>query len=276
MKPFLKWAGGKHRLVERICRELPPGRTLIEPFAGSAAVFLGSSFERNIVADVNEDLVSLFNFVKDAPDEIIAEIEQLFVPDTNKEDVYYDLRAEFNSSGHSIRKAALFVYLNRHCFNGLCRYNRSGKFNVPFGRYKGPAAPISEIRAFAAKSRSALFLAADFKEVMRLAQPGDVIYCDPPYVPLSETANFTAYASGDFSAADQEDLARLARDLARMDVTVVISNHDTALTRDLYKGAVFREFSVPRFISRDASNRLPAAEILAVFSNLAHELAETG
>lgn len=274
MKPFLKWAGGKHRLVERIKAELPPAKRLIEPFAGSASVFLGTTYDDYVVADVNKDLISLFNAVKFDVEAVVRETVGLFVPENNVDVAYYSLRKEFNERERDTRKAALFVYLNRHCFNGLCRYNRSGLFNVPFGRYRAPVAPINDIRAFSEKSINASFISEDFRTVMSQARAGDVVYCDPPYVPLTATANFTSYAQGDFSAKDQLDLANLARDLAESGVTVVISNHATEETKRIYHGAKILEFGVQRFISRDASNRAVADELLAVFSPTEEPLAQ--
>lgn len=265
MKPFLKWAGGKSRLVERISSGLPHGSRLVEPFAGSAAVSLGTNFPNYLVADVNNDLISLYNTVKYREDELVEKIEELFVPQNNEQSAFGRLRDEFNATAEEVRKAALFVYLNRHCFNGLCRYNSRGKFNVPFGRYKEPKAPIREIRFFAQRAARMEFVCADFRDVLAKAEIGDVVYCDPPYVPLTATANFTAYSAGDFSMQDQRDLALEAERLANGGITVVISNHDTEFTRDIYRNAEITAFSVQRFISRDATNRVPAQEVLAIF-----------
>lgn len=266
-KPFLKWAGGKTRLIERIASVLPPASRLIEPFAGSAAASLGIEFPEYLVADVNADLISLYSDLKSRPDSVIGEVESLFVPEGNSEEAYYKHRKEFNESASGPRKSALFVYLNRHCFNGLCRYNAAGKFNVPFGRYKAPKAPVAEMIAFSQRAQRMSFMAADFRAVFALAKRGDVVYCDPPYVPLSETANFTSYAAGEFGAREQEALAAEARIAAQRGVLVAISNHDTKRTREMYAGASIESFPVARMISRDASSRLPAQEILAVFRN---------
>jgi len=265
-KPFLKWAGGKHRLVERISSALPPGRRLLEPFAGSASVFLGTNYGSYVVADVNKDLIDVFSAAKSATAELLSELQALFVPENNVEEAFYDLRAEFNERDASVRKSAIFVYLNRHCFNGLCRYNKAGKFNVPFGRYARPIAPVEEILRFSRKAKSATFLACDFRRIFEMAERGDVIYCDPPYVPLSATANFTSYSAGDFGPELQRELASVARSAAARGIPVVISNHDTPWTRDLYAGAEVSSFGVQRFISRDTANRAVAPELLAVFS----------
>ncbi|WP_084695875.1 Dam family site-specific DNA-(adenine-N6)-methyltransferase [Arenimonas donghaensis] len=267
MKPFLKWAGGKHKLVPRIRELLPDGSRLIEPFAGSGAVFLGTDFEANLIADVNPDIVSLFTQLKYQPDEIIVETTKLFIPEHNSQDAYYQLRNEFNKIEAGVRKAALFVYLNRHCFNGLCRYNASGKFNVPFGRYASPRPPLEEMWGFAEKAQKAEFICSDFRLVLSQARDGDVVYCDPPYVPLTETANFTTYAKGGFGISDQRELADMALALSLRGVSVLISNHDNDETRALYKHAQISAFDVQRFISRDARNRNIAAELIAVYGD---------
>lgn len=265
MKPFLKWAGGKHKLVPIIRELLPHGERLIEPFAGSGAVFLGTDFKQSLVADINPDLISLFTYLKSQPEELIGETKRLFIPQNNSQEAYYELRTEFNNMEQQLRKAAIFVYLNRHCFNGLCRYNASGKFNVPFGRYAAPSLPVNEMWSFAEKAERAEFVCKDFRQVFAEARPGDVIYCDPPYVPLTETANFTGYSKGGFGPKDQDDLARLARVASRNGVPVLISNHDNDCTRRLYDGAHIVDFGVQRFISRDAANRGVASELIAVF-----------
>ena len=177
-----------------------------------------------------------------------------------------DLRAEFNQTRDHRRKAALFLYLNRHGYNGLCRYNAKGGFNVPVGRYVKPYFPAREMLGFHEKAQRAEFRVADFTEVMRQALPGDVVYCDPPYVPLSATSNFTSYHRGGFGEAQQNELARLAEELASRGVPVVISNHETSFTVQAYHKARLTRFSVRRFISRNGQNRGKAAELLALFT----------
>jgi len=159
----------------------------------------------------------------------------------------------------------LFIYLNRHCFNGLCRYNKKGEFNVPYGRYKTPYFPEIEMREFCLKSKNAIFISKDFRETMNEAVKGDIVYCDPPYVPLSVTSNFTDYATGGFDLEDQKDLVDLAVALKKKKIPVLISNSDTKWTKDHYKSASIDYFDVQRFISADSSKRNKAGEILALF-----------
>lgn len=265
-RPFLKWPGGKYRLIERINKALGPGERLIEPFVGSAAVFLNTDYEDYLLADTNADLINLYQILHDEGDGFIEYVAQFFRPETNQADQYYEYRAIFNSTRDRRLKAALFIYLNRHCYNGLCRYNRSGGFNSPFGRYKKPHFPEVTMRHFLQKSRHATFQEADFIHTMQAADEGDIVYCDPPYMPLSKTASFTDYSAGGFGWEEQVKLAKTARDLAERGVRVIISNHNTPEIRQLYKGARLSRFDVPRFISQDANNRSKAREILAVFA----------
>lgn len=272
--PFLKWAGNKQAIAKHVRAHLPPGKRLIEPFAGSAAIFLATDYSQNVVNDVNEDLYRLYTILKKEGESFIGRCEKLFTDENNTEERFYELRSEFNElqaelgelpREDSARRAALFVYLNRHCFNGLCRYNQSGGFNVPYGRYSSPSVPRERMFAFYKQAQNAEFTCRDFQEVMEEAGEGDVVYCDPPYVPLSKTSNFTSYAAGGFSAEDQKRLARAARDAAERGAVVLISNHDTPFTREIYQGADFCSFLVQRYISADGENREKAKEIMALF-----------
>jgi DNA adenine methylase len=267
-KPFLKWAGAKTQLVRKLLRHFPAGDfRLVEPFVGSGAVFLNSPYPKSLLADSNQDIITLFSVLRKNPERFIARCRELFTPGHNAEATYYDLREEFNSCDDAERRGALFLYLNRHCFNGLCRYNQRGKFNVPFGRYTRVYFPTAEMRHFAARLGSAELRHADFRTVLAKARIGDVVYCDPPYVPLTKTANFTSYGSAGFSQKDQEELTAHAVTAVERGAVVIISNHDTPFTRAMYQQGQARLFQelVSRTISCDGSNRTKAKEIIAVF-----------
>jgi DNA adenine methylase len=265
MRPFLKWAGGKYRSVERIKTVLPPGGCLVEPFLGSGAVFLNTDYDENILADNNADLINLYQVLQAEGESFISYCRTFFTPFYNNEDQYYGLREVFNNNPGQSLKAALFLYLNRHSFNGLCRYNSKGKFNTPFGRHEQPYFPLDEMRYFHKKAKNAVFKVADFRETMREAKPSSCVYCDPPYIPLSETANFTRYSAGGFNIKDQLDLAMLAKELTSRGIAVLISNHATKFTLEAYKGAKIEHFNVQRNISCNGNNRGKAAELLALF-----------
>ena len=266
VKPPLKWAGTKVRIVAQLRALLPPGKRLIEPFVGSGAVFLNTDYDEYLLADGNPDLIGVYAQLCQAGADFVAACRALFRPENNAAGAYYALRDRFNACDDPHERAILFVYLNRHGYNGLCRYNSRGEFNVPFGRYRKPYFPEKEMAHFGVHARRATFAHADFAATMAIAQPGDVVYCDPPYVPLSTTANFTSYSAERFGAAEQEQLARLAADLAERGVTVVISNHDTPFTRAIYARARLTSLQVQRSISCDGANRTRADELIAVFA----------
>lgn len=265
VRPFLKWAGGKYRVLDEILPRLPMARRLIEPFAGSAAVSLNAGFPAALVSDLNADLINLYCSIKEDVSHFIREAGALFGGTHNNREAFDALRAEFNTTKDPFRRSVIFVYLNRHGFNGLCRYNAKGRFNVPFGKYDNPGFPKAEIEVFAEAAKHIEFVHQGFLTTMAQARPGDVIYCDPPYVALSVTSNFTSYSAGVFGFAEQKALAEKARDCAARGIPVVISNHDTAESRALYHGAEIHSFSVQRFISSKASTRGNAPELIAIF-----------
>lgn len=265
MKPFLKWAGSKQKIVHRITTLLPRGRRLVEPFCGSCAVFLNTEFEEYLLSDINRDLITLYQVLQREGTAFIEFARELFVETNNEADVYYELRRVFNTTNDEIYKSALFLYLNRHGYNGLCRYNNAGEFNVPFGRYRRPYFPYNEMVEFAVKARRATFVHRDFQQVMMESLEDDVIYADPPYVPLSTTARFTSYSAGGFTEAQQRILAQIAMEVSTRGVPVLISNHLCEFTESAYEGAELHTFEVRRYISRDGANRNMAQELLALF-----------
>lgn len=265
-KPFLKWAGGKHKLVEILSKSLASGERLVEPFVGSGAVFMGTDYKEYLLCDTNADLIGLFNNLKKNDEKLIKETQELFSGKYVTESAYYEMREMFNKlEAEDIKKSALFIYLNKHAFNGLCRYNSKGGFNVPFGRYTDPKLPLNEMLLFSKKSQIAEFKCLDFIETFKLLDKGDVVYCDPPYVPLSITSSFTAYSKGDFKLDDQQALADEANKARAKGIRVVISNHDLDITRDMYKNATINEIDVRRNISSKASTRGKVKEIIATF-----------
>ncbi|HGY5078199.1 adenine-specific DNA-methyltransferase [Citrobacter freundii] len=264
-RAFLKWAGGKYPLLDDIKRHLPQGECLVEPFVGAGSVFLNTDFSRYILADINSDLISLYNIVKSRTDEYVQASRELFVPETNQSEVYYQFRTEFNASQDPFRRAVLFLYLNRFGYNGLCRYNLRGEFNVPFGRYKKPYFPEAELYHFAEKAQNAEFHCLSYEECMERADINSVVYCDPPYAPLSATANFTAYHTNSFSPKEQAHLAEMAEKLVSKQIPVLISNHDTPDTREWYRAAKHFQVKVRRSISSNGGTRKKVNELLALY-----------
>ncbi|MGP8308912.1 Dam family site-specific DNA-(adenine-N6)-methyltransferase [Vibrio sp. YIC-376] len=265
-RAFLKWAGGKYGLVEDIQRHLPPARKLVEPFVGAGSVFLNTDYDQYLLADINPDLINLYNLLKEHPEEYISEAKRWFVAENNRKEAYLSIRSQFNNTDDVMYRSLAFLYMNRFGFNGLCRYNKKGGFNVPFGSYKKPYFPEAELEFFAEKAKKATFVCEGYPETFRRARKGSVVYCDPPYAPLSNTANFTSYAGNGFTLDDQAALADIAEKTAtERGIPVLISNHDTTLTRRLYHGADLSVVKVKRTISRNGSGRNKVDELLALF-----------
>lgn len=268
-RSFLKWAGGKYAIRHTVLAALPKGSRLIEPFTGAASIFLNSQYNQYLLAETNLDLIDLFQFLQKEGADFIEEAQAYFQPKTNTAEQYLAFREAFNKTlgkpKQKKKRALLFLYLNRHSYNGLCRYNSKGYFNVPFGRYAKPAVPVKAMLYFHQKSQQAVFQHADFRKTMNDAQPGDVIYCDPPYAPLSDTAFFASYTQHDFTPNDQSDLAILAEKTRQRGIPVIISNHDTQQTREYYKNARLIELEVARSISCQTTTRKKVGELIAIF-----------
>lgn len=266
VRPFLKWAGGKYRLIDKLQSQLPEGKRLIEPFVGAGSIFLNTNYESYLLNDINSDLIALYKAVQKDIGLYLADSQEFFENSNNNKKQYYLYREKFNQSGDSYYRSLLFLYLNRHGYNGLCRYNKSGGYNVPFGSYVKPYFPKKELLAFAEKAQRASFICGSYQDTIKQAKSGDVVYCDPPYVPLSSTARFTSYSANDFSLDHQALLAKLARNTSKKkQVSILISNHDTPLTRELYHGSELSEISVQRNISRNGTSRNKVGELMALY-----------
>lgn len=266
-RAFLKWAGGKYSLIEEINKLLPDGERLIEPFVGAGSVFLNTDYDEYLLNDINKDLINLYQAIQKKPQAFINDAKAFFSQKYNQAEAYYHLRSEFNASVDSYYRSLLFLYLNRHGYNGLCRYNKSGGYNVPFGKYKKPYFPEAEIEFFAEKAQKAIFICEGYRQTFARVKDDDVIYCDPPYVPLSKTASFTSYAGNGFGLDEQADLANAAEEtVVKTNATVLISNHNTIWTRKIYQGANKRKaIQVARTISQKGNNRKKVGELLALY-----------
>ncbi|MCG9740148.1 Dam family site-specific DNA-(adenine-N6)-methyltransferase [Shewanella insulae] len=270
-RAFLKWAGGKFKLVDALTQQLPEGDRLVEPFVGAGSVFLNTQYKRYLLCDINQDLINLYKIVQSTPEKYITEAKAMFVEAKNDKEAYYQVRSEFNQTRDPFLRSVYFLYMNRHGFNGLCRYNSKGGFNVPFGSYKKPYFPEEEIKAFAEKAQVAEFKCIGYEEALDVTQSGDVVYCDPPYAPLSTTSSFTTYVGSGFSLDDQALLARKSRHTAiERGIPVLISNHDIPLTRELYHGARFDTIQVQRNISQNGSGRKKVDELMALYDDSYH------
>jgi DNA adenine methylase len=264
--PIVKWAGGKTRLLPALRRLIPAKiATYVEPFAGGAALFYELAneglFERAILADRNADLVACYRAVRDDVERLIVALGAY----KYDKDLFYEVRDRDPSKLDDFERGARFLFLNRTCFNGLWRVNASGKFNVPFGRYKNPRIiDHAGLRAASAALAKAEVRNADFADVVRKLRPGDFAYFDPPYVPISKTSDFTAYAEGGFGPEDQERLVATFRELEARGVPAMISNADTDETRALYKGFAVHQVEAPRTINADPSKRGFTTELIVL------------
>ncbi|HGK6740376.1 TPA: Dam family site-specific DNA-(adenine-N6)-methyltransferase [Enterobacter hormaechei] len=265
-RPFLKWAGGKYSLLPELDRLIPAGKRLVEPFVGGGSVFLNSEkHESYLLADVNADLINLYQMLE--VDHIrVCSLAKILFERANSEEAYKELRDEFNNQRMGApERAAAFLFLNRHCFNGLIRYNRDGFFNVGWGKYEAPYFPEIEIKAFKQKSHKCVFLNAGYPRTLALAGEGDVVYCDPPYEPLPGTAGFTNYAAGGFSWADQISLAESCVAAHQRGAKVLISNSTAPRVIELYEqhGFTLHHVRGRRAISSKGSARETAKDIVA-------------
>lgn len=267
LRPFLKWVGGKYRLLDALLPALPQGRRLVEPFVGAGAVYLNANYEEYLLCDCNAELISLFSRIQEGGVAFIDYCAQFFTGKTNTEDSFYYLRQRFNSMPAGDEKCALFLYLNRHAYNGLVRYNRQGAYNAPYGHYAAVYFPRKELLAFHQKSIRTCteFKTQDFTETFAALHEGDVVYADPPYVPLTPTANFTAYAASRFGQVRQRELAALAVTAWEDGVSVVLSNHDTPFARSLHSRANLCPLRVRRSISCRGQTRSAAPEVLIIY-----------
>lgn len=265
-RPFLKWAGGKYSLLPELYHLIPEGKRLVEPFVGGGSVFLNSEkHESFLLADVNADLINLYQMLE--VDHIrVCSLAKILFERANSEEAYKELRDEFNNQRMGApERAAAFLFLNRHCFNGLIRYNRDGFFNVGWGKYEAPYFPEIEIKAFKLKSHKCVFLNAGYRRTLVLAGDGDVVYCDPPYEPLPGTAGFTNYAAGGFSWADQISLTESCVAAHQRGAKVLISNSTAPRVLELYQqhGFTLHHVDARRAISSKGSTRETAKDIVA-------------
>ena len=263
-KPIVKWIGGKTALLHEILPRLPAKiKTYYEPFMGGGAVFFALAaegrFRQAVLGDMNAELSTTYQTVADDCEAVIKTLSK----HVYDEDYYYEIRALDPQKLDPVRIAARFLYLNRAGFNGLYRVNRKGKFNVPFGRYTNPTICDAEkLRAASSALARATVCAFDFEKLVRPAKRGDAVYFDPPYAPVSETANFTSFVKGGFTENAQTRLRDVAQALVERGVYVLLSNSDTPLIRKLYKGWKIEQVNAPRRVNSKGAKRGDVGELL--------------
>ncbi|MEH2157712.1 DNA adenine methylase [Nostoc sp.] len=262
-RPFLKWAGGKSRLIQQYIPYFPKSyKNYYEPFLGGGAVFFYLQPSAAMLTDINAELINTYCCVRDRVEELISLLKEHKT--RHDKDYYYSVRN--NSVGSDIEKAARLIYLNKTCFNGLYRVNSQGKFNVPLGRYDNPNI-CSEVLLKAASK--ALFHTkiqqADFTDVLNYATSSDdFVFFDPPYHPISDTSYFTAYSQNCFSKKDQEVLRDTCAELASRGVKVMVCNSDSEFIKKIYTDINFEIYKIKaaRSINSNIKNRGMIYEIL--------------
>jgi DNA adenine methylase len=262
--PIVKWVGGKGKLVETLAGLAPPTyRRYFEPFVGGGALFFRLAPPSASLSDVNADLIGCYRAVQGDVEAVIAALARH--RDAHSESYYYAARDGWNAGGPRTpaERAATFIYLNKTCYNGLWRVNSRGLFNVPAGRYVNPGILDAErLRAASRALAGAALEVAPFEDVLDEAGRGDLVYFDPPYHPLSATADFTSYAAGGFGPEDQERLASVFAALHERGCAVMLSNSDTPFTRKLYARYRIERVYAPRAVNSRADRRGVVGEIV--------------
>lgn len=264
--PFVKWVGGKGRILTQLLPLLPPGVELmrhVEPFVGGGAMFFARQPERALLADVNPALIETYRTVRDELEAVIDALVPL--AQRHGKEHYYRARERYNGNRRltDAERAALFIYLNKTCFNGLHRVNRKGEFNVPAGRYKNPRILDEQtLRAASAALQGADIRCTTFEELIDAARPGDFVYFDPPYEPKSETANFTTYARDGFTRDDQRRLHDVFRELDRRGCRLMLSNSDVPFIRYLYRAWRIDTVAAPRAVNCNGRGRGKVSEVV--------------
>jgi DNA adenine methylase len=265
--PFLKWAGGKGRMIGHILPRMPPKiETYYEPFLGGGAVFFELArqkrFQHAVIGDCNEELINGYRVIKHNIDALVHELRTGNYK--YEEENYYRIRAQGPKDLSNVERAARFVYLMRTCFNGLYRVNsRTGAFNTPFGEYKNPTiCDEPNLRAISETLQNVDVVCDDFEKIVAGAKPGDAVYFDPPYVPISATAKFTAYNMRGFTEADHRRLGALFDRIASGGICCVLSNSYAPLALELYEKYGITELMGSRSVGGPASYRKPKKEIV--------------
>jgi DNA adenine methylase len=262
MKPFLKWAGGKTKLVPQIRALMPKTYKLyIEPFVGGGTLFFDVEPKKAILNDANKKLIECYRTLRSEPLAVIAILK--LRARAHSEKLFYAVRARNFEHGSREQRAADFIYINKTCFNGLFRENKKGEFNTPGGEHEAFTPDVENLHACSLALDAATLTPIDFKEVIDTASAGDFVYCDPPYAPLTATANFTGYTAKGFGPEDQVRLRDACLRAKRRGVSIVISNSDCDLVRSLYKkGFAMHPVMAARPINSVGSKRTKVKEWL--------------
>jgi DNA adenine methylase len=271
-QPFLKWAGGKSQLLAQFDAYFPESiASYCEPFVGGGAVFfhLKARFPgmRVCLHDNNAELINCYKGVRDQVPELMRLLDQHLKEFRAEGERYYYLVRSQHYLTEPVERAARMIFLNKTCYNGLWRVNGRGEFNVPIGSYKPEKVSLYDQANLLAASRELQeteLSVQDFRQTLCNTSPGQFVYVDPPYVPLSPTSNFTSYTKEDFGKAEQEELAALFADAARRGVRVMLSNSDTLFVRKLYREFKIKTVSARRAVNSDGTKRGLISEVIVL------------
>ena len=268
VSPIVKWVGGKRQLLNEIEKYIPKYTTYYEPFVGGGALLFHLQPKKAVINDINSELMNLYQVIKDNVEELIKDLAK----HKNEADYFYDIREwdrdkEKYSGLSNIEKASRIIYLNKTCYNGLFRVNQQGEFNTPFGHYKNPNivndAVLRAVSIYFNKS-DIVFKCGDFEEAVKGIRKGSFVYFDPPYDPVSNSANFTGYDKGGFNQNEQTKLKALCDKLDDKGVKFLLSNSATSFIFDLYndRGYKIEIVKAKRAINSQADKRGEVSEVL--------------
>ena len=254
-KPFCKWVGGKRQVMKVLLPNIPETyEYYYEPFLGGGSVLFNVCPKKATVSDINLELVNTFQIIKTNVHELVEDLKSHL----NDSEYYYTIRSLDLKSTSPLKRASRFIYLNKTCYNGLYRENKKGLFNAAFGRYESPKI-VDEINLLAVSKflneNEITINCCDYRETCSLAKEGDFVYLDPPYHPMSNTANFTKYTKNDFGKESQEDLFKEYKRLNDLGCKVLMSNSNSDFILDSYKNFTIIEVSVTRKINIDITKR---------------------
>lgn len=266
--PFLKWVGGKRQIMPSIVEHLPENikdYKYIEPFIGGGAVLFNLQPKNAIINDYNEELINVYQVIKNNLDELIADLKK----HKNEAEYFYSIRSldrngEFKKLT-AIQRASRVIFLNKTCFNGLYRVNSAGEFNSPFGRYKNPnivnEPTLKAVNKFL-NSNNIDIKSGDYSEILKQVDKKCFVYLDPPYHPISESSNFTGYIQGGWNIYDQIDLKTACDELHKKGVKFLLSNSSAEFIRDLYKDYKITIVKANRAINSNGADRGEVDEVL--------------
>ncbi|MCL2687512.1 MAG: DNA adenine methylase [Methanobrevibacter sp.] len=265
--PVVKWVGGKRQLLDVIENHIPNNfDTYCEPFVGGGALLFHIKPQKAVINDINSELVNVYNIIKNNLDELLEDLKT----HENEAEYFYKIRAADRDKKEydrlsNVEKASRILYLNKTCYNGLFRVNKSGEFNTPFGRYKNPnivnETILTAVSEFFNKN-NIIFYNKDFEDILKKLESGTFVYLDPPYDPISDTSSFTGYDKGGFNKREQKRLKKACDELDKNKIKFLLSNSNTDLINDLYKNYSIETIKAKRSINSIASKRGGIDEVL--------------